>query len=300
MNGVIPVLKPAGMSSSNVVGYIRRLLNQKKAGHCGTLDPGAAGVLCVCVGQATKISDYLMDSRKEYIAEFLFGKETDTLDSYGTVVSECKNADIAKQALLQAMQEMVGTSMQIPPMYSAKKIAGQTMYKLARQGIKLDLPAREISIHTMELLDFKHNRALMRIACSKGTYVRSIARDLARKLDTCATMTFLLRSYACGSSVDEAYTLEELSELCAKEDFSFLKPIAAALDNMPQFVLDDYLFPIITTGGTIDLGKIRNANALQGECEHLIFCRNALIGIAKPAGGLLKLRTFLYQKDCEL
>ena len=213
MNGVIPVLKPAGMSSSNVVGYIRRLLNQKKAGHCGTLDPGAAGVLCVCVGQATKISDYLMDSRKEYIAEFLFGKETDTLDSYGPVVSECKNADIVKQALLQAMQEMVGTSMQIPPMYSAKKIAGQTMYKLARQGIKLDLPAREISIHTMELLDFKHNRALMRIACSKGTYVRAFARDLGEALGSGAHLDALQRSrsgqfcVADSLSVDEAMTL---------------------------------------------------------------------------------------------
>jgi len=294
-NGLISVLKPAGMSSSQVVGYIKRLLNIKKAGHCGTLDPGASGVLKVAFGRATKICDYLMDSDKIYIAEFTFGKTTDTLDSYGKITQET-DAHISADMIRSVIDNFTGEIDQYPPMFSAIKVNGCPMYKLARQGQQLDLKPRKVFIKSIEVLSHKENSFNFKVTCSKGTYIRSLCRDIAASVDTVGYMSFLLREYSSGSHVTECYTLEELSSMAEINDYSFITDIRSALSKYNKVELNDYLYPIITSGSAVDLSKIRNAKDFDTKGYNVIYCKDELIGIGKVTDNIFKLTTMLFQK----
>ncbi len=283
MNGIINILKPSGISSSDVVYRVKRILNEKRVGHTGTLDPGAAGVLPICVGRATKLSDYIMKGDKEYIAEICFGAQTDTLDSYG-VVQNVLDVNITKEMLCSVINEFIGEQMQAPPAYSAVKHEGRPLYKLARKGVIVEKPARKVFINYIELLFEEENRFLLKIGCSKGTYIRTLLEDIGKRLEAPAYTSFLLRTKSGAFLIEDAITLEEAESIT---DESQLILMSQALKDLPKIHIKDYLYPIVMSGAGIDLDK---ANIrVEEDTEYAIFYKEELIGIAMKIENELKI-----------
>ncbi len=211
--GLVNILKPPGMTSSDVVADVRKIFAMKRVGHTGTLDPGAAGVLGICLGRATRFFDLLVDKKKEYICEICFGISTDTQDSYGKITEEAETS-VSEDMLLSVLPSFRGDISQMAPMYSALKVNGKAMYAHARQGQSVEPRYRQASIYELELLEKSgDNRYLLKILCGKGTYVRTICYDIGRALGVPAHMSFLLRTRSGELRVENAYTIQELSEM---------------------------------------------------------------------------------------
>ena len=244
MDGVFNVLKPPGMTSHDVIGFLRRALNTKKIGHGGTLDPDAAGVLPVFAGAATRLLSYAMEGRKQYIAEFTLGEQRDTGDDSGTVVKTMPVPELTVAQLQEVLQGFLGQQLQMPPMYSAVKINGQKLYQLARKGVEVERQARPIEIYKLELLDFINTKFTVAVECSKGTYIRVLGEDIATALGTCGTMSFLLRTQVGSYLLNEAHTLQEIA---ANPKGCCAKPISA-VSHLPQLVLTANQAARITNG----------------------------------------------------
>lgn len=210
-NGTANILKPPGISSFELIKKLRWLLDEKKAGHTGTLDPAAAGVLGVCFGKATKIIPFLDDSRKEYICEMKLGSRTDTLDLEGEVIREdLKWNHLSPAEVKTAVLSYQGKQEQIPPMFSALHYQGKRLYQLARRGIVVKRESREIEIFKIELLEINLPLIRFKAEVSRGTYIRSLVRDIAESLNTNAVMTFLLRTKSGPFKLKDAVTYEEI------------------------------------------------------------------------------------------
>ena len=213
MEGIVPLLKPPGLSSSDCVVDVRRLFGEKRVGHLGTLDPGAAGILPVCVGRAVRLFDYLVDKDKTYRFELILGTATDTQDSFGQVV-ETGTEDIPAAALEAVLPRFRGEIEQIAPAYSALKSNGQKLYDLALQGKDVPEKRRPVTIGELNLLQQEgKGRFLLEMTCSRGTYVRTVCHDLGHALGTCGHMGGLLRTRSGPFSVDRSFTVEELRTL---------------------------------------------------------------------------------------
>lgn len=232
--GIINVLKPPGMTSHDVVSFIRKLYGLKRVGHAGTLDPAAAGVLPVFLGQATRLIEYATDTDKSYRAELTFGIETDTGDDTGKVIKTAEVVMPSEEKIIEVLKSFLGLVKQKPPMYSAIKIDGRKMYELAREGISMDLPEREIFISDIVLIERTNNGILFDVTCSKGTYIRSLCVDIGNKLHMPAVMSFLVRTRVGNFSLNEARTLEELEfmkgEALIPPDFALLHMESVVLD----------------------------------------------------------------------
>ena len=215
MDGIINVYKEKGFTSHDVVAKLRGILRMKKIGHTGTLDPAAEGVLPVCLGKGTRLCDMLTDKTKTYRAVLLLGKETDTQDTTGAVQAEYP-VHVTEEEVREAILSFLGDYMQIPPMYSAVQKNGQRLYDLARQGIEVERESRKVTVYSLSLANFdeKAQTGTLEISCSKGTYVRTIIDDIGRVLGVGAVMTALCRTSACGFSLDECITLDELKSIC--------------------------------------------------------------------------------------
>lgn len=211
-NGIINVRKEKGYTSFDVVAKLRGMLQMKKIGHTGTLDPDAEGVLPVCLGKATKVCDLLTDKDKEYEAVLLLGKVTDTQDISGTVLSEAE-VNVTEEAVRGAVMSFLGTYEQIPPMYSALKVGGRKLCDLARAGIEVERRARTVTVYGITILDMQLPRVRMRVHCSKGTYIRTLCQDIGDKLGCGGCMEALLRTRVADFCLEEAYTLGQLQEL---------------------------------------------------------------------------------------
>ena len=254
MDGVFNVLKPPGMTSHDVIGFLRRALNTKKIGHGGTLDPDAAGVLPVFAGAATRLLSYAMEGRKQYIAEFTLGEQCDTGDDSGTVVKTMPVPELTVAQLQEVLQGFLGQQLQMPPMYSAVKINGQKLYQLARKGVEVERQARPIEIYKLALLDFTSTKFTVAVECSKGTYIRVLGEDIATALGTCGTMSFLLRTQVGSYLLNEAHTLQEIA---ANPEGCCAEPISA-VEHLPKLVLTANQAARLTNGvrttvnGTID------------------------------------------------
>lgn len=238
MEGIINVLKPPGMTSSDVVGWMRRVLKTKKIGHTGTLDPGVAGVLPLCVGKATRLAEYLTEQGKAYRAEVTFGMTTDTQDSYGSVTRvsppHCRQSDLER-----VLPGFLGKISQIPPMYSAVRKEGKHLYEYARQGITVERKPREVFIYQLKLekwFEEEFPRAVLDIECSKGTYIRTLCHDLGETLGVGAHMSYLLRVRSGPFKIQESWTLEEIEEAVGKSAYPFLLPLTAGIE-LPRVVL---------------------------------------------------------------
>jgi len=215
MDGILNVLKPSGMTSFDVVSYLRGLLGIRKIGHAGTLDPLAAGVLPVCVGRATKAIEFMMDKDKAYRAELTLGIVTDTQDSAGNVLSVCE-VNCTDGQIVQAVRSFTGKYMQLPPMYSALKVNGKRLYELAREGTQIERSQREVEIYSTRVLNIDRTdgvRILFDVHCSKGTYIRTLCADIGERLGCGGHMSFLLRKKAGPFDITSSYTLEQLAQI---------------------------------------------------------------------------------------
>ncbi len=231
-DGILLIDKHSGCTSHDVVNDVRRILKMRSVGHAGTLDPLATGLLVILVGKATKVSQYLMSLDKVYQGEFELGAETDTHDAEGERVASFPVPDFSAEELEKAMKGFVGDQYQTPPMFSAKKINGVPLYKLARKGQEVARQPRFINVSSFNLLEWKPPRAKFRLACSKGTYVRTICHDLGKKLGCGAYMTELRRISSDKLNVSDAVTIEALRHMGASE---IRRHIIPAREAVPSF-----------------------------------------------------------------
>ena len=247
MNGFINVLKPVGATASDMVVCIKHILHEKKIGHLGTLDPGASGVLPVAVGLGTKLFDFLTDKTKKYRAFFTFGKTTDTLDSYGNIVVD--NGAIPSANQLQAvLSGFTGEFEQVPPVYSAKSVGGVRAYKLARNGIQVELKPRKINIYNISFIAQKTDDTFVfDITCGGGTYIRSIVRDIADKLNTVGYMSGLIRLQSGCFDIEQAYTLDEIRSLKERCITDIMYP----LSDVEEYCFDEEFYEDLDYGRKI-------------------------------------------------
>ena len=243
-DGIINVFKPPGLTSHDVVNRIRRIYGTRKAGHSGTLDPDAAGVLPVFIGNATRLLEYAVTDRKLYRAEGILGIRTDTGDTSGNELEQKLVPDISAEAFTACLAGFRGTIMQVPPMYSAIKVKGKKLYEYARRGIAIERVARPVEIFRLELVSFQSPRFTLDVDCSKGTYVRTLLEDIGASLGTCATMDKLVRARAGKFSVEDAHTLEEIED----SPEHVLLPMETAIAEMPALQVNELQAFRITSG----------------------------------------------------
>ncbi|KMT23061.1 tRNA pseudouridine(55) synthase TruB [Clostridium cylindrosporum] len=285
MNGILNILKPPGMTSHDVVSFVRRNLRTKKVGHTGTLDPGAAGVLPICIGKGTKIVEYLTEQGKEYICEVTFGNESDTCDKYGTFIYEEDKdySHITKEMVNEKLELFKGRITQTPPIYSAIKINGQRAYDLARQGIEFEVPKREVTIYNIELLSFNLPKAQIKINCSKGTYVRSICRDLGNSLNCPAYMSFLLRTKTGPFDIDGSVILDDIN---LENIDNILYPINYGI-SMKELFIDDKFSDKVLNGNPIKLDGLSGYK--DGEKVKAFIKPSTFIGVGHIKSNIFKI-----------
>jgi len=239
MDGILNINKATGMTSHDVVARIRKLLKQKRVGHAGTLDPAASGVLPICIGQGTRVAEYLSESGKAYQAEILFGIVTDTYDSEGTIVRTTDVAELTLAEIEAVLPQFLGPQMQLPPLYSAIKLQGQPAYKRMRAGEEITLEARPVEIYQLQILDWQPPRLTLAIECSKGTYIRSLAYDLGEHLGCGAHLSALVRTRSGPFTLSESVTLAQIAEAIEQGSIAQLvQPADTALQNYPALHLD--------------------------------------------------------------
>lgn len=289
MDGVVNINKPKGMTSHDVVNRLRRILNMKKVGHTGTLDPDATGVLPMCIGRATKLSDYLMSSEKQYRAELTLGISTDTQDSSGDVVKKCEVA-FDEEEIKAVVTKFIGEIEQIPPMYSAIKMDGKKLYELAREGVEVEREPRRVTIHNIDIknIDLEQNRIDMVIDCSKGTYIRTLCNDIGECLGCGGHMSALMRTRSGRFGIEDSITLDELEMRAQENDFGFIVPLAEVLSEYKSVILAEK-----------NAWRVRNGikTSVEGLCEgelYRIFDEQGnFLALAQQSNDrLLMLRTF--------
>lgn len=276
MNGIIVVNKPREFTSFDAVAVMRGCFKTKKIGHSGTLDPMATGVLPVFVGGATKAVSVLPESGKSYRAGFRLGLTSDTLDIWGNC-SEQKSVDISEAFLLKILDTFRGETEQVPPMYSALKVNGQKLCDLARKGIEVERKPRSITISRLELIEFDGRDGVIEVDCSSGTYIRSLVDDIGSALDTGAVMTSLVRTRACGFTLDESYPLEVLRSTPLEELMGLLRPVESVFADYPEIRLDTEQERLYLNGVRLD------AKRFHGNYGAGIYrvCGSEFFGLAK-------------------
>ena len=257
MNGVLVIDKPMGFTSFDVIAVVRKLTGQRKTGHTGTLDPNATGVLPVLLGNATKAQDLLPDHTKAYTAGFRFGLKTDTLDVWGKTLATAPSA-FSREQIDAALAPFRGDILQTPPLYSAVKKDGKRLYDLARQGVEVERAARPVRIDQLKLLSFdsEAQTGTLKIICSRGTYVRSLIDDLASSLGSCAVMTSLRRTAACGFTPEDCLTLEQLRGMAENGTIAAsLRPTDSLFAVYPSLTLSPAQAKRFANGGAIDIAR---------------------------------------------
>ncbi len=225
-DGFINIIKPTGMTSNDVVAKLRGIIKKNygekiKVGHTGTLDPNASGVMIVSVGRATKFSRYVIEKQKTYIAEILFGTITDTLDTYGKIEKTKNVSNHTQEEILEVLNSFLGKSMQIPPIYSALKVDGERLYKIARNEKEIpEIKSREIEISKINLLEKYEFKIKIEVECSSGTYIRSLSKDIGEKLGELATLSMLIRTQVDDFTIQDSFTIEEISSLCENKSLN--------------------------------------------------------------------------------
>ena len=250
MNKVVNMYKPQGPSSFKMVLSVKKILNVKKAGHIGTLDPMAEGVLPICIGKSTRIIQFLSSLPKVYTAVMVLGSSTDTQDATGKITATGGNPEyISEEQILHVFKSFLGKQNQIPPMFSAKKKQGIPLYKLARNGITIERKAVPILIHSLEFLKKEDNRVTFRVQCSAGTYIRTLCYDAGQKLGCEAHMGHLVRNRVGNFEQETSLTLEELEAAVANECIeSKLIPVEKALNFLPEIRIKESFVNSIANG----------------------------------------------------
>lgn len=257
VDGVLVLDKPAGCTSNEILQRVKRMFGAAKAGHTGSLDPLATGVLPLCFGEATKFSQFLLDADKAYVVKAKWGERTDTADADGEVIETCSTDNLDRASLVRMLEDFKGEIEQIPSMYSALKHNGQPLYKLARQGVEVERQPRKVRIHSLELLDFDSNHFSLSVSCSKGTYIRNLVEDIASALENLAHVVELRRTEAGPYTLDQAVTIEALSEALDqgghKQLDEFLLPLDSSADHWPTLALTESTAFYLRNGNPVQI-----------------------------------------------
>jgi len=278
MDGILVVDKPSGITSHDVVNAVRKLLNTKKVGHTGTLDPAATGVLPLLIGKATKLSQYLMGSHKTYLATVTFGIVTDTYDADGEIREE-NPVDVSQEQLECVLANYRGKISQIPPMYSAKKISGRKLYELAREGKEIEREPKTVNISQLDLLEYGKSTAVLEVTCSAGTYIRSLAYDIGRELGCGAHLSKLCRTKSGDFGLETAVTLDAMEE-GEVDAHSVLISLADALKRFPVIRLPPQFVRRVANGYQLTVGDLSN-------CEVPAFEKDETVVLTKGHGEVL-------------
>ena len=257
VSGILVLDKPAGLTSNGALQEVKRLFNAAKAGHTGSLDPIATGVLPLCFGEATKFSQFLLEADKKYEATFTLGVATDSGDADGQVIETLPVPELDEAALEAVLDQFRGTIEQVPSMYSAIKVDGQPLYKLARQGVEVERKARTVTIYSLEMLKFTGETLDVAIACSKGTYIRSIAEDVGKVLGCGAHVSALRRTASGPYEIAAAHTLASLHKIAEAGGFggidALLEPASSAVQHWPAVELTELTASYLRQGQAVQI-----------------------------------------------
>ncbi len=285
LSGVIVVDKPPGITSAKVVARVKKWLKARKAGHTGTLDPFATGVLVCCINRATKLSRFFLHGKKKYEAVLHLGVETDTQDSTGIVTNVCHNVEFSKKTIESAFKRFEGNIQQLPPVYSALKHKGIPLYKLARSKKPVQKPARQVSIITLKILEIHPPFIRFEVFCSAGTYIRTLCADIGASLGCGGHLKELRRIESSGFTITDAVTLEELEDLTLSEKLSDrLISMSNALKDMPEYIADKVLVNKINHGYIITKNDFmaEKINAFEGFIK-IVDTNKTLVAVLKHA-----------------
>ena len=248
-NGFVNVLKAPGITSHDIINHLRKIYSMKKVGHAGTLDPAAAGVLPVGLGKATRMLEYMDEADKSYKAEVTFGYSTDTGDDTGKVIEEAEYTMPSEDRVKEVLNSFRGTIKQRPPMHSAIRINGEKAYKLARKNIEVEMPEREVTIYDINLQEMTADGFIFEVVCSKGTYIRTLCRDIGKKLNIPTVMSFLIRSHVGVFKLDTAWSTEEIGLVPHK----VLLPVDYPIRHLAKHVIDETEALMFKQGKQLDI-----------------------------------------------
>ena len=269
MEGILPLFKPAGLTSHDCVFKLRKILKTKKVGHTGTLDPDVTGVLPICIGKATKVAEYITDSGKAYEGEVTIGFSTTTEDVSGEIVEQkTVNRVISRDEILEVLDSLTGEIEQTPPMFSAVKVNGVRLYEYARKGIEIERPTRKVTIYSIELLENEEEfsgetiQFRFRVSCSKGTYIRTLAVMIGEQLGFPAHMSSLKRIQSASFKIEDCLTFEEIEKLMEDGKIgSVLRPLETALSHLPKYVINDKVAEKVKNGALLPIpDSLKNSN----------------------------------------
>lgn len=288
VNGVLLLDKPLGLTSQQAVSRVKRLFSARKAGHTGTLDPMASGLLPVGLGEATKFSQYLLDAEKGYLASLRLGATTNTGDAEGEVLEQ-RPVTVKMEDIVRVLPRFIGAQLQTPPMHSALKVAGKPLYSYARAGVTIERQPRSIIIESIQVIDYKENILKIRVQCSKGTYIRVLAEDIGSALECGAHLAALVRESAGGFKLTEAVTFDTLEALSMPDRMSRLHPAEAFASSLAPLILDPIQAHRIITGQTV-----LNSDFKCG-LYRLYGTKGSFVGVGEVVDGLLKARRLISQ-----
>ena len=255
MHGILNIDKPYGITSMEVVRRVKRACGQRRVGHAGTLDPIATGVIPVCIGQATRVTQYLNDGRKEYEAQIELGVTTDTYDAMGEVLSRCDPGDLSEGDILTELKSFEGSIEQVPPMYSALKKDGKRLYELARAGIEVEREPRRVQVYDINLLELRGHVARVLVTCGKGFYMRSLAFDLGQALGCGGHLKSLIRTKSGPFKVEEAVSLEDAEDAFSSSDWpDMLNPPDVVLSSMRATIVGSKIEDMVRNGRALPQG----------------------------------------------
>lgn len=288
MDGVINVLKPPGMTSHDVVSFMRRVTGIKKCGHTGTLDPGATGVLPICIGKATRLARFVTEGDKIYRAELVLGVTTTSQDSFGEIIETKDASTISQKQTWDVMSAFIREIEQTPPMASAIKVDGKRLYELERMGKTIEVPTRVVNIYEISLINSwdwlkPHPRVLFDVTCSKGTYVRTLCSDIGKALGCGAYMSFLLRTKVASFELDNSITLENIVKLAERKQLeSAVIPMHRVVQHFPCVEIIPTAQKAVTSGATLYPAGIRSVSqdVMPGDLVR-IQIGNQLLGVYK-------------------
>ncbi len=287
MTGIIPLRKGENITSFFAVAKVRRITNEKKAGHTGTLDPNATGVLPIALGGATRFIELLPTHKKEYKARFKTGFRTDTLDVWGEVTERCEKT-LNLEEILAVLPEFSGEIEQIPPMYSALKKDGVRLYQLAREGIEIEREKRKCEIYKLEVSEVGDGEFSLFCQCSAGTYIRTLIDDIGQRAGSLATMTALERTYACGVKIEDCYTIEQLDVLRGEGRIEeAIIPVDRLLTDYPSITVTDSQANRFKNGGELDAERVRE---LKCNGVYRVYGNNEFLGLGEYADGTNSLK----------
>lgn len=278
MNGILNVFKPKGMTSHDIVAQVRKITKVKKVGHTGTLDPNASGVLLVCIGKGTRISEYMLKLHKEYIGELTLGCSTDTQDSEGRIL-KYSNKRVNESDIYKAFDSFRGEIEQVPPMYSALKYKGQKLYELARKGKVVERKPRKAIIYDLKIMKIMDNKIIFYVKCSKGTYIRTLCNDIGELLGTYGYMSYLIRTGIGNFKIENSISLDYL-KIANNEDLkTIISPIDEGLKHLRSINVEEKFFNKLINGAKV---SVKNLDLNEYNNDLLrVYCGIDFIGVGR-------------------